>query len=571
MKRIRILAFTAAAALAVVAAPALRAGDISNTVHNLSNKGPGATKSSTEGEVCVFCHTPHKAVAPQQPLWNRKDPGTTYTTYRSSTMKVVPGQPSGTSRLCLSCHDGTIALGNVASRSAEIPVLGGGKMPAGPNNFGTDLSSHHPISFRYKDSIRAGASLAPSPTSGVGPSKKSLLEADGEVQCTSCHDPHDNTNGSFLRLSMRRSELCTTCHQPAGWQQTPHAVSPSQWNQAGANPWPGSKYATVADNGCAGCHTSHQALSKERLVRNATLTGACVVCHNGNVATANVANELTKWSAHPVGRAPGVHDPVEKIDGKATHVECVDCHEPHKTGSGPATSRLEAALLGARGMTASGAPTEAAQAEEEVCYRCHSDDASTNAKRVPRVIEQANQRLKFQPTNPSLHPVGAAGRSNNVPSLIAPLTWASTIRCTSCHANDSGPGAGGTGPAGPHGSRWDYLLERQYVVADNTVETPGTYALCYKCHDRTSILGNVGWAGHSSHVVAQRTPCSACHDPHGISASLGNVLGNSRLMNFDKSIAAPNSKHVLSFTLALSGASQCSLLCHGKDHDALHY
>ncbi|MCX6268382.1 MAG: 6-bladed beta-propeller, partial [Bacteroidetes bacterium] len=94
----------------------IHAQSIVNTRHNLSVNGPGEMRANSEEEICLFCHTPHSS-RPESPLWNRREPGVTYNLYKSSTMQALPGQPDGTSMLCLSCHDGTIALGSLISRS----------------------------------------------------------------------------------------------------------------------------------------------------------------------------------------------------------------------------------------------------------------------------------------------------------------------------------------------------------------------------------------------------------------------------------------------------------------------
>ena len=58
-------------------------------------------------------------------------PVTAYIPYSSSSLQAKPGQPTGTSKLCLSCHDGTIALGSVVSRNQPIAMAGGrSKSPA---------------------------------------------------------------------------------------------------------------------------------------------------------------------------------------------------------------------------------------------------------------------------------------------------------------------------------------------------------------------------------------------------------------------------------------------------------
>ena len=84
---------------------------------------------------------------------------------------------------------------------------------------------------------------------------------------------------------------------------------------------------------------------------------------------------------------------------------------------------------------------------------------------------------------------------------------ASVIGCGSCHNNNAGPGANGTGPKGPHGSTYTPLLERQYVTTDNTTESAANYALCYKCHSRTVILANTGFKHHKKHLDA-RSSCA---------------------------------------------------------------
>ena len=76
--------------------------------------------ATTEREICIFCHTPHGASATDGPLWNHQTSTAIYQTFSSPTLTalgITIGPPNGASRLCLSCHDGTVALGSVSSRS----------------------------------------------------------------------------------------------------------------------------------------------------------------------------------------------------------------------------------------------------------------------------------------------------------------------------------------------------------------------------------------------------------------------------------------------------------------------
>src|SRR3990172_9732297 len=93
-----------------------------NSKHDLSAQGPGPIRAVQENEICVFCHTPHNPT-PQTPLWNRANPRTHYRIYESSTTEARVNQPSGLSKMCLSCHDGSMALGNVLSRPVTHPIV----------------------------------------------------------------------------------------------------------------------------------------------------------------------------------------------------------------------------------------------------------------------------------------------------------------------------------------------------------------------------------------------------------------------------------------------------------------
>ncbi|MDL1861785.1 hypothetical protein FBR04_12255 [Betaproteobacteria bacterium PRO7] len=562
----RAAAATIVAAAATSCAPGASAAGIATTKHNLSVSGPGTVKAAAETEICIFCHAPHNA-SPAAALWNRRLPGSTYTPYTSSTTRSSPGQPNGSSLLCLSCHDGTIALGEVLTRGAPIPMAGGvTTMPAGAGRLGTDLSDDHPVSIAYTAALASARGELVNPATLTG---KVRLDAGGQLQCRACHDPHDDTNGKFLVAPNLASALCQTCHVKTDWALSAHRTSGRTWNGAGTNPWPHTSWTTVADNACESCHRPHSAGGRRGLLNYAIEEDNCYPCHNGNVAAKNVQAEFSKPSRHPVTAFTGTHDPVEAAVATTRHAECVDCHNPHAARSG--TGVPNGPLAGVRGITIAGAPIDPATAEYEICFRCHADSTNKPPPRTTRQIAQTNTRLEFGTANPSYHPVAGVGRSTNVPSLIPPWTTASTIKCTDCHNNNAGPGAGGTGPRGPHGSTFAPLLERQYAVTDNTSESATNYALCYKCHSRTSILGNQSFRDHSKHIVGERTPCNVCHDPHGISATQGNAVNNSRLINFDTVVVRPSSSGILRFEQTGTNRGRCYLTCHGVNHNPKSY
>jgi len=201
--------------------------DVSITKHNLSTSGTGAVHVTVgTDEVCVFCHTPHAASTTAKPLWNREDSGATYTMYNntwSSTIDMtVAGTPQGVSLACLSCHDGTVALdafqnapgagGGVAGSEGYtfVGADAGNLFPAASfAMLGPDLTNDHPISVTYDPTADTAFNAAASFTN--------VTLANGAVECSSCHNPHDadgpaNNTATFLRGSNAGSALCLECH-----------------------------------------------------------------------------------------------------------------------------------------------------------------------------------------------------------------------------------------------------------------------------------------------------------------------------------------------------------------------
>lgn len=557
-------------ALAALLACALTttADSILNSKHNLSVSGPGPIKATTESEICLFCHTPHNA-QPDTPLWNHAASTANYRPYSSSTLNASVGQPTGASKLCLSCHDGTVALGMLHSRPAGVPLRNGvTTMPPGPSNLGTDLSDDHPVSFTFDSALAALNGELRDPQTL---NQRVRLDHNQQVQCTSCHDPHDNQYGNFLVQDNTGSALCIQCHNPGSWLGSAHRTSPQGWNGTGQNPWPRSKATTVAANGCGNCHASHTAGTSARLLNHSVEEQNCLVCHSGTVAAKNLAPEFNKFSAHAIQRTSGVHDAGEDVLNPGTrHVTCVDCHNPHAANAAPANRpNASGALAGVPGIAANGSTLERITREYELCFRCHADSFNRGLATLNRQYSQTNLRLAMAGSGASFHPVVAPGRNPNVPSLISPLTSSSLIYCTDCHNNNQGPNAGGTGPNGPHGSIYPPLLERNLALKDGGMESIAQYALCYKCHDQSQILNGSGGAYgnvaslHRLHVKGANTACTTCHDPHG-------VPGRTHLINFNTDYVQASSG-VLEFRDQGTFSGTCTLKCHGKDHNNTPY
>jgi uncharacterized CHY-type Zn-finger protein len=272
-------------------------------------------------------------------------------------------------------------------------------------------------------------------------------------------------------------------------------------------------------------------------------------------------------SIHPITLNSRAHSPVEDpINPPTRHVVCADCHDPHSDNATTANApRASGALANVTGVTAAGGVIKPLINQYELCFRCHADSVARGPATVTRQFVQTNTRLQFSTANQSFHPVEAVGKNQtSVPSLISPWMMSSVMYCTDCHNSDSSPNAGGSGANGPHGSIYAPILERNLTTLDFQAESPQAYALCYKCHSRTSILASQSFKFHGTHVVNDQVACTTCHDSHGVADA-------PHLINFNTTYVTPSSNGRLEYVSMGPLHGVCSLTCHGKDHPATSY
>ncbi|MHB8843533.1 MAG: cytochrome c3 family protein [Nitrospirota bacterium] len=190
---------------------------IVDSKHDMRTWLTGATLTT---QVCVFCHTPHQPEGrTTDPLWNHSlSTVASYGVYSSLTMNAVPtalvNPGETTSHLCLSCHDGTVAVNSLWKQPKDGDTgsgitgsaLNASYMITSGAMLGTSLDNDHPVNFLYSDSVNNGDGGLFSETT------VSNMLIGGYVQCASCHQVHDNTNAPFLRVTNVGSALCITCH-----------------------------------------------------------------------------------------------------------------------------------------------------------------------------------------------------------------------------------------------------------------------------------------------------------------------------------------------------------------------
>ena len=184
----------------------------------------GAGGWNVSGELCRVCHVPHdhnRLTGNVGFLWNHGLSSQSYTMYSSSSLDgAIAPQPQGVAKMCLGCHDGTVGLdtfdshagGNVFVSNYDVQNQVPGPL------LGSSLAATHPISIMYDENADPG--LHPKTrTMGASGTIEDVLEG-GMVQCSSCHDVHDQPGESVPGTSLLRvaqtgaspSGLCLTCH-----------------------------------------------------------------------------------------------------------------------------------------------------------------------------------------------------------------------------------------------------------------------------------------------------------------------------------------------------------------------
>jgi hypothetical protein len=242
---------------------------IVGTSHDLSGNGTSAsfittdTDKDAQSRICVFCHHPHNTkkaadmAGGYSPLWNREMSTRTFAAYNNGGFENTTGTPhalnaimadtglSGVSLLCMSCHDGAVAMNaysvTTGSSRDNAPTIldsygknqitndGSGRGAA----FLSDMSNHHPMGFDYRAVQRIDNEIAPVTTvmvpagitqAGGDPAATGTTIADlldgtngsGYMECVTCHDVHNTQNAKgaerFLWRSNNKSNFCLTCH-----------------------------------------------------------------------------------------------------------------------------------------------------------------------------------------------------------------------------------------------------------------------------------------------------------------------------------------------------------------------
>jgi len=343
---------------------------------------------------------------------------------------------------------------------------------------------------------------------------------------------HGASSSLFPPGTGREVRLCVQCHNPHGAGDSLNGVYPSATSYLEEKGCYSSN--GISGQGCHGMNSSYRP------------TGA-----------ADIYSQLLKLSRHDVESAAKVHSSDWQLSlpygreprttnsgyftGSNRHVECVDCHNPHKATSeahAPGTNQIGGPLLGSWGVEPSSVgpwntPTSFSvvdftsireSREYQLCYKCHSYYAFGNTPPTG----YSDIAREFNPANESYHPMQDTVRTNSYTSPTTANGFVETMEppwdnglhdlmtCSDCHASETE-----SDPRGPHGSNYAYIL----IGSPSTTDVE----FCTRCHKASiyapisdpgfgetgsrfdeQTTGNHG-ASHYFHVRESGYGCRQCH------------------------------------------------------------
>ncbi|MEA3286660.1 MAG: cytochrome c3 family protein [Candidatus Marinimicrobia bacterium] len=514
----------------------LEKSKIAFTPHNFFGKDALAGSDSTVQDytLCRQCHTPSK-MAPVEALWYRKEAIKDFNVEKvvdSGAGELLPAEAN--SRSCLFCHDGSMAPGfhhRQTSPHQQVSLLGGDGLRNKNHNL-------HLFAFPEND-LETHLPSSDSPL---------VISETGAITCVTCHDPHNNERGDFLRIEAEASQICFDCHEMANWELSTHGNP--------ADP----RFSAMSEMACAACHDIHAVPPTANLLTSDENT-LCLSCHDGSAdSDQEVASEtdleavFDKTFSHPIRwNSPGVAQ-AEPMDNWSSglagdrSVSCSDCHNPHAASDHTHSPFIDGSQIYVPGVDSRGFSKAISDYEYETCYKCHGMNQNATFGN--------NVGLLFARTNMSFHPIEAPGNNPFVPSLKPEWSEQSMLQCSDCHGNDDP-----LGTKGPHGSNIPHILKASYT--DFPFASLEENQLCFRCHEEQRVVQSNGFKFHQLHIQDAGYACSACHDPHGSIEYPG-------LIDLNASFIQPLNG-VLAVVRTEPGHGSCTLRCHDKAHPSQSY
>ncbi len=416
---------------------------------------------------CRVCHTTHNVQGPH--LWAR-------------TPAADSGNPI--SDLCGACHADKLGVQN----SVHDPGAAEWANKLGFVSRGSCVDCHPVHGSRKRDSIWATLGDQEAPvqlceachrTGGPGKVMETAhigriagddienlpVSRDMRIRCTTCHDIHQNVQGSKL-LRVPIVDLCGACHEDKlGVQDSVHDPGVSEWAR---------KLGFVSKGSCIDCHPVHGPAGESgiwgSIKSEDTSAQLCETCHRTGapgkaMETPHMEKTLAKNSEN-------------LVVGDNGRILCTTCHDIHQKVQGPKLLRVP-------------------RRDSGLCLGCHSEFSG--------LLDTPHDLRVSAPDEQNIH--------DEIAAESGP--------CGSCHlvhrtSRASGVWARGSTSEGDFGSSLCTCCHRQGECAEahvpKYVDHPEVALVNRTNSQQPGYMPTFDNRGEQSRTGS--ISCLTCHDPH---------------------------------------------------------
>ncbi|MDH5324313.1 MAG: cytochrome c3 family protein [Gammaproteobacteria bacterium] len=366
-------------------------------------------EDSQRSELCTVCHDDKKALLKGEHNLVKNE----------AFLKTAKGKEMAARGPCASCHVShgavdTPLLANIGAGFGVAAVESSSRCVVCHNKDGlaskTDLGHFsHPVDVPVESLgidvtagqwVKKGGGDANLVSLPLFDSTGKAVRNGGNVQCSTCHDPHATSSvgkSNFLRMELgKNSTLCVNCHtRNAAVINSKHNVNLYDAGRKGKLP----KHTVTGQGVCSACHRAHKGDAPQMLQLGAVgesvslIQAQCEACHIEKGAAKHFAPDSFN---HPnlieVKKQRGKL-PLFSLTGKRVDepgrgkIDCTTCHNVHVWDAANPALKIKDAMT-IKAHTGNSFLRVTAAGDSPLCTGCHEHEAGViNTEHDYRVVD----------------------------------------------------------------------------------------------------------------------------------------------------------------------------------------
>lgn len=509
----------------------------------------------------------------------------------------------GVVNVCLSCHNPAVTVKAFSPKDLANPF--------GSTVLGVYTSGRKQTSHNWYAPVNVPAAGATAPQSADASGAKLLITLEGKVNCGTCHDPHNNANGNFLRIPNGSDQLCLDCHRSRNTTDHTKGTHPVTVNYAAAvatnpaefyspprNANPANPTSSMKLIGgqvlCSTCHGIHHTDSNARTLDNfSSSTFGRLSSSPGYL----LRTDMRGGTANAVNICTNCHAGKLAHNNKGQNVQCADCHGGHVDPGDGSTPNVwlvrrymnysggvkidsyrrkvlnqavgsQSNWAGAYGVCQTchvvpppggSYPAEHASTDPDVCRGCHTHESTygsfsancTGCHGFPPQQNTAGGPLGYaKTTNYDYKSTTAFKDESQTPHFAHAGKAPYAYGCSECHLGNKHA----TGNFQQvFNTKTGIIAATGGAVPTYSTASPGTCSNVY-CHSNgAGAYKSPTWAGQKGSIVGTTSECSACHDAAPSTSAHPGHLSYGFNCSFCHSATVNDAKAIIDTTKHVNG------------------